>query len=203
MYEFAGHTYFDGNETGDDLKAIVTAADYNGFFESNVDGELPEIDDNFIEYMIEHVEGTKTTKLVATYTNQLIVNKLAKPYEEHWLNFLEALQFEASIINTFDMQNVRNASIARALISEDIKDEAKKFIGSLTNNKFLVINQKSSFITRDNRVLLIKDESIKRWINTFPGSFFDSATDNVYIKYSPSENMQPVYILNRELHRTL
>ena len=203
MYEFAGHTYFDGSETGDELRSLVTAAAYNGFFESNVNGEVPEIDDNFIEYMVENVESTKSTKLIAAYTNQLIVNKLSKPYEKHWLDLFETLQFEASIIEGFNMQQVRNASIARALISDDIKIEAKKFIGSLTNSKYLVVGQYSSFVTKDNKTLMIMDSVIQRWKDTFPGSFFDPATNTIYVKYSPSENMQPVYILNREIHRTL
>ena len=97
MYYIAGHGYYDGNETGEQFKQLVSDAIQYGFAESQsiVDPDVLE------EFILER----GATYAVAYYVNEHYVNQESKKYEN----------LPSSPVTNFGIDNLLSGQITSTL----------------------------------------------------------------------------------------
>ena len=203
MYTLAGQVYFSGDETGDQLKSLIKYAMMYGMFDDAMSKiENPEhIGDIDLDPILEYVQERGNAPAIAHYVNLNITDRLARPFEKHWLSFFEELKFDASIIHICNITETSSEYMSQMLqVANNFPNSnVIKFVGASLNSRYLTFSRYSNLITSDGKQQLqIREFAINNFLNLFYGSFMKN--DILYIHYAPSGDMRNYYKLNRMIH---
>lgn len=127
--------------------------------------------------------------------NKEIVKFHIPKYEAHWVDFLKnGLQFNTEIIK----YDTGLSAINTLIYNVNGIDRSIIKASSSNGTSYLKIARMSNFVGDKGARFILSDKMIRSVKNIFIESYED--TDNLYIKYGPTDCMDTAYLLTRLLH---